>query len=220
MSDSSDSEDQKNIELDAEGMPEKGPYGGTEGGMNPAIIYPILQIVMNGLGVLCAWGIYALSTTSYDSKIATLKAQDLGYLYVAVRILQQVLQWQQIFVAVGRKKAKADNPDQYIYKTQLKDDPVVRLVIKGPIGACNRAQRAIDNTREIFAGLMADVVLGGYVFPKPMLICVCLYFCARMVFSAGYMKSAGARSSGQGISFLLMMVMSGLMLFPGIKSFL
>merc|ERR1712048_729121 len=121
------------LKLDEEGMPETGPYGGVEGGTNPGVVYPIVNLVMMGLGLLCAWGIYALSPKAYDAKILTLKNQDLGYLYLAVRVLTLVLAFQQVFVAVGRKKAKCDNPDQYVYKTQLRNDPMVRLVTKGPI---------------------------------------------------------------------------------------
>lgn len=217
MSDSA-SEDEIEQKFDEEGMPAEGPYGGPDGGSNPGVIYPIMFLVLNALGVLCAWGIYALSPAPYDKQIIILKSMDLGYLYIAVRVLCLVLNFQQVFVAVNRKKAKADNPDQYIYKTTLRDDPVVRLIAKGPIGAFNRSQRAIDNTREVFAGLLADVLLGGFVFPKPMLVCVCIYFCARMAFSAGYVKSAAGRGPGQGISFLTATVIGGMMLFAGIKS--
>merc|ERR1712050_687445 len=138
---------------------------------------------MIGLGLLAACGIYSFSPESYDAKILILKVWDLGYLYVAVRVLTLILAFQQVFVAVGRKKAKCDNPDQYVYKTQLKNDPVVRLHVEGAIGEFNRAQRGIDNTREVFAVILADVLLGGFVFPKPMLVCVCVYFCARMAYS-------------------------------------
>jgi len=219
MADSSSEHLEIPLELDEEGMAAVGPYGGVNGSMNPVVVYPMMFAVTNVVGLLCAWGIYAISPASYDGKIAALKGQDLGYLYVAVRVLTLVLSFQQVFVAIGRKMAKADNPDQYIYKTQRRDEPVVRLVTTGAIGAFNRAQRAIDNTREVFATVLVDVLLGGYVFPKPMLVCVCLYFCARLCFSAGYIKSPGGRGPAQGVSFLMACVIGGLMLFPGLKSF-
>lgn len=212
----SDSESEEIIKLDEDGMVAEGPYGGPEGGMNPGIVYPIMYIVQNALGALCAWGIYKLDEDTYDVKIRLLRAQELGYLYIAVRILTLVLDFQQVFVAVGRKIAKAENPDQYIYKTMLREQPYIRLEMEGVIGEFNRAQRAIDNTREKFATILADVLLGGYVFPKPMLTCVCIYFVSRMAFSCGYMQTVKSRTPGQAISFLVLMVIGGMNLLSGI----
>ena len=49
----------------------------------------------------------------------------------------------------------------------LLDQPYIRLEMDGPVGRLNRAQRAIDNTRETFPAVLVTGLLAGFVFPKP-----------------------------------------------------
>lgn len=208
---------EKKEELDETGLPVNRPYGDR----NPVIIYSIITLVQLGLGYLAAFGIYALmkhvfGSSDADTKIAKLKEGDLGYLYIAARVMALVLSVQQIFVAVGRKSSKCANPDQYVYETKLGPPPYVGLVSQGVIGQFNRAQRAIDNTRETYPVMVMDTLLAGYVFPKPILVLACLYLFARCGFSYTYMYSS--RGKAQAVSFILMMVLGGLELFAGVQA--
>jgi len=203
--------------LDDKGLPAAGPYAK----VNPAILYPIMMLVFVGLGYLIAWGIYSASTQStasekkFDAKFAMLATFVLQYLYLAVFVLAQVLPIQQIFVAFHRKQAKVENPDQYIFKTMLKNDPYVRLETEGPVGAFNRAQRGIDNTREMFVGFVLNLVFAGFVFPEAALALSLLFLVGRIAYSAGYIGSS--RTPGQILSMLAGVTTTGLQLFATVQ---
>lgn len=196
--------------LDARGLPEKGPYGGA----NPAIVYPIATLVMLGLGYLIAWGIYSLGWEKYDAKVAVLRLHDLGYLYLAVFVVSLVLPIQQVFVAYHRKLSKVENPDQYAFKTMLRDEPYVLLERQGAVGAFNRAQRGIDNTREIIVRDVVNLVFAGYVFPEAVFAMSILYLVGRVGYSAGYIGwPCKSRAPGMALSMIASIVINGLQLF-------
>jgi uncharacterized MAPEG superfamily protein len=201
--------------LDEKGLPAEAPYGK----VNPAIVYPIANVILLGIGLLIAWGVYSISWKTYDARVAVLKQHDLGYLYLAVFLMSLVLPMQQVFVAYHRKMAKVDNPDQYISKTMLKDDPYVRLEQDGPVGAFNRAQRGIDNTREMFATTVLNLVFAGYVFPVPVLVMSIVYLVGRIAYSAGYISAGSMRVPGMLLSMVASIVINGLQLFATIQIF-
>merc|ERR1712061_473085 len=117
------------------------------------------MIIFAALGLAVAWGIHTMNADEYDPKIAILKAGNFGYLYLAVWIFGLTGFCQQVFVALGRKKSMADNPDQYIFETVGKpNEPYVRLVSSGAVGEFNRAQRGIDNSREGYPQVLVNAV--------------------------------------------------------------
>lgn len=202
---------EKPKKLDAQGLPEEGPYAT----VNPAFLYPIMMIVFQGIGYLIAWGIYSTRSAHYDGRLAVLRAHELGCLYLAVFFIAQVLPIQQVFVAYHRKMAKVENPDQYIFKTMLKNEPYVRLETEGPVGAFNKAQRGIDNTRESFAGVVVNLTFAGYVFPEVALAMSILYLVGRVAYSAGYISST--RTAGAILSMLATVTTGGLQLFATVQ---
>lgn len=206
-----DDEEAPKQKLDENGLPVEGPYAK----MNPAIIYPIFMLVFLGIGYLIAWGIYSISWEHYDTKVALLRQQNLGCLYVAIFLISLVLPIQQIFVALHRKNAKVDNPDQYIFKTMLKDQPYVRLETEGAVGAFNRSQRGIDNTREMIVVTVVNLVFAGYVFPEAVLAMSMLYLVGRVAYSAGYIYCT--RAPGMLLSTLASTVINGLQLFATVQ---
>merc|ERR1740133_340368 len=109
----------------------------------------------------------------------------------------------------------------------LKSDPYVRLETEGPVGAFNKAQRGIDNTRESFAGVVVNLIFAGYVFPEVALAMSILYLVGRVAYSAGYISStrtAGAimslnHSIIQILSMLATVTTGGLQLFATVQIF-
>lgn len=186
---------------------------------NPAVVYPILKVVITAVGLGVACGIHSTDSDKYDAKIAILKGADLGYVYLAVWLLDLTLYAQQIFVALGRKKSYADNPDQYIYEAVGKGEVYVRLVEDGVVGAFNRAQRGIDNTRETFPMVVAQTLLAGYVYPKVVLGLAVLFFFGRCLYSHGYIQGAKSRVPGLFLTMLVCGIgLGGLQLFIGVKA--
>eukprot|EP00928_Gymnodinium_smaydae_P079800 TRINITY_DN63649_c0_g1_i1.p1 TRINITY_DN63649_c0_g1~~TRINITY_DN63649_c0_g1_i1.p1 ORF type:complete len:217 (+),score=45.77 TRINITY_DN63649_c0_g1_i1:76-726(+) len=204
------------LNLDERGMPTSGPYDK----MNPLIVYPIITIIFNGIGVLVAWGIHSADSVAHDYKIHVLKSNDLGFLYLGMFIFNLTGFVQQVFVAVGRKASYADNPDQYIYETVGRPElPYVRLATAGAVGAFNRAQRGIDNSRETYPQVVVNALLAGYVYPKAVFGIALVYLVARSIYSHGYIKQASGRMPGQLLTMLATaVVLPGLHLFAGIKA--
>ena len=71
----------------------------------------------------------------------------------------------QLFVSWERFNTGVQNPDQYVYKTRLREEPYVTLETEGPVGRLNRAQRGIDNYRELAPNLAVRTLLAGFIFP-------------------------------------------------------
>jgi len=205
---------QEKPKLDAKGLPQVGPYDK----VNPAVLYPIMYVVAYGLGTLFAWGIYSLTDHALaDQKVAALSAGNLQWLYLAVLVMGLVLGFQQVFVAYHRKLARVENPDQYIFKTMLKDDAYIRLEMDGPVGAFNRAQRGIDNTREDFVVKFISLIFAGYVFPEVSFILAVVVLLARVLFSYGYIYKS--RMTGQMLSMIASIVVNGLLIWTVVLAF-
>mmetsp|Transcript_69259 Transcript_69259/g.122543 ORF Transcript_69259/g.122543 Transcript_69259/m.122543 type:complete len:226 (-) Transcript_69259:186-863(-) len=201
--------------LSKKGMPDKAPYDG----INPFVMFPIFLGVQIALGWLIGWGIYAIGDKAlYDAKFETLKANDLGYFYLAGLFTALIPNFLQMFVMQGRKDGHVDNPDQYIYKT-IKEEAYVKLEMEGPVGRFNRSQRGIDNFRETFGSHVTLVLLAGYVFPAATLAATVWIGLGRMAYSALYTKSASARGPGFMMVTLGQMALMGMVLFAAIKAF-
>jgi uncharacterized MAPEG superfamily protein len=205
-----------------EGLDEKGlPKDKQAGGMHPFMFYVVWMFATTTIGVGIAVAVYYSDEDEYDKKIAVLKAGDLGYLYIAFWIFSLKDLIQQAFVSIGRKATGVNNPDQYVYEVVGKPKmPFVRLVQDGTVGDLNRAQRAIDNTRESFPMVAAGSLLAGYVYPFAVLVIAVIYTFARGLYSKGYVGKAAGRVPGHLLSYVTgTVVVNGLILFTGIKSF-
>mmetsp|Transcript_150961 Transcript_150961/g.262979 ORF Transcript_150961/g.262979 Transcript_150961/m.262979 type:complete len:238 (-) Transcript_150961:135-848(-) len=200
--------------LDKQGMPEAGPYGN----VNPIAAYTIMEAVAAVLFTLIAWGIYALSADHYKPKVQILHQYNLGYVYIAAYVLNLTLSMQQMVVAKHRALSKASNPDQYIFKTMLKDDPYVRLETKGPIGKFNRSQRGIDNTRDIFPQTLMFLLLSGFVFSEAALVLAFLFMVGGVLYSCGYVNATDSRGPGMLIRFIAQYTLMGITIFIGIMA--
>jgi hypothetical protein len=203
--------------LDEKGMPKEKPVGG----MHPFMFYTVWELGKAALGVLAALAIHAIGQDTHDEKVAVLKANDLGFLYLAFFVFSLKDSVQQAFVSIGRKATGCNNPDQYVYEVVGKPQlPYVRLVQDGPVGEFNRAMRGIDNTRESFPTIAASCLLAGYVYPHAVLVVAVLWTLARGWYSKGYIGKTAGRVPGHFCSYFCgTVVPNGMVLFAGVKSF-
>jgi len=202
---------------DEKGMPLKQPYEN----MNPAVVYPIMNLVLSGLGTLIVWILHALAYSDPDStvqiKLKVLRDNGLGLVYLSVCLLSQTVFIQQVFVAVGRKAGHVDNPDQYVYEVVGRSDlPYVRLVADGLIGEFNRAQRGIDNTREGFPIMVANVIMVGYLHRYGAFGATVAFLLGRFLYSRGYVKGASGRMGGQALTMLVTLYLNAFMLYTAL----
>merc|ERR1719296_302685 len=123
---------------------------------------------------------------------------------------------------IGRKEGRVENPDQYVYEVVGKPElPYVRLVHSGPLGRFNRAQRAINNSREYFAFLLVQSLLAGFVYPQAVFLLSAVYLYARHVYTKRYIEQRETRIPANVLSLLLgQEVLKGMVLLTGIQSFL
>eukprot|EP00811_Abedinium_folium_P011372 NODE_20523_length_794_cov_2.352324.p1 GENE.NODE_20523_length_794_cov_2.352324~~NODE_20523_length_794_cov_2.352324.p1 ORF type:complete len:213 (-),score=59.53 NODE_20523_length_794_cov_2.352324:77-715(-) len=204
----------KGKELDERGLPVKGPHAN----VNPFMRYSLLQLLEIVAGYLVAWGIYSINPLAFDLRLNLLRNYDLGYLYIAVAIVTRIPDVMQIFVAVQRLAACVPNPDQYIFKTMLRDEPYIRLEAEGDVGRFNKAQRAIDNMRETFPSFLANFLMAGFVFPVPALCIAVVMLLGLVLFIVGYIKDS--RVPGKVVTRICNLLAAGLVLYAGVEAFM
>eukprot|EP00747_Dinoflagellata_sp_TGD_P180083 gnl/TRDRNA2_/TRDRNA2_31966_c0_seq1.p1 gnl/TRDRNA2_/TRDRNA2_31966_c0~~gnl/TRDRNA2_/TRDRNA2_31966_c0_seq1.p1 ORF type:complete len:235 (+),score=29.03 gnl/TRDRNA2_/TRDRNA2_31966_c0_seq1:37-705(+) len=213
--DTTSDEEEGDLEsLDVTGMPATSLHDAA----SPAIMYPAIMLGELCFGYLIAWRLYSLDKANMDVKILMLKEYGLGYLYLAVVIVTKIPYVMQTFVAVEGNAVNASNPDQYIYKTMLRSEPYVRLENRGRIGRFNRAQRAVDNMRETLPGILASLILGGFVFSAAALVTAMLLLAGRTLFIVGYIWRL--RMPGVILSSLAGTIAGGFLLFSSVQALL
>eukprot|EP00747_Dinoflagellata_sp_TGD_P213848 gnl/TRDRNA2_/TRDRNA2_86758_c0_seq1.p1 gnl/TRDRNA2_/TRDRNA2_86758_c0~~gnl/TRDRNA2_/TRDRNA2_86758_c0_seq1.p1 ORF type:complete len:238 (-),score=29.38 gnl/TRDRNA2_/TRDRNA2_86758_c0_seq1:236-949(-) len=183
---------------------------------SPAFMYPIIMLGELGIGYLVAWGVYSFDKASVAVKIMILKEYGLGYLYLAVVVAVRIPYIMQTFVALEGRAAKASTPEQYMYKTMV--SRYVRLENRGRVGRFNRAQRAVENMRETFPGILASLILGGFVYPVPALITAIVLLAGRIMFSVGYIWRDGLKMPGMILSSLAGIIAGGFLLFSAVQA--
>jgi len=110
------------------------------------LFYATLNSIFLGIGVgsACLIDRY-LPDSKVESKIRLLADYDLGWLYLAVFLLKFVPNAINAVVAARRKEARANNPDQHVYRVYTAPGapalPYVLMETEGDVGRFNRAQR-------------------------------------------------------------------------------
>lgn len=194
-------------EIDSMGVPVIKPNG-----RNPFVFYPIMMIVSTTLGFFFGWGMHYIAKP-YD-KLAAMGAQDMGYLYLTLWLVCRLQSILQIFVGAARVESGIQNPDQYVYKTYLRDEPYVRMCNdEGPMGKFNRTQRGLDNMRETFPELLVAIVCSGYVYPHATLCCTLLFMVGAVVYQHEYAKALESRMGGFMIRFFAILGLNGMHFF-------
>jgi hypothetical protein len=151
------------------------------------------------------------------AKLEALSAWDLGCLYLSAFLFCKLSSILQLFVAFERYNSGVQNPDQYVFKTKLRDDPYVTLETEGPVGRFNRAQRGIDNYRELAPNLAVRTMLAGFMFPGWQLAVTCVAFISRVVYSAKY-REDGNRAAGLLPYVFCNAFSDGIILVTGVKA--
>jgi len=168
-----------------------------------------------------AYGVYTYGgqAAKTDSKIATLAANGLGWLYVSVVAVRAAYIVAGIMLGNARKASKAALPDQHVYKIAGDDSkPYVLMENEGVHGEFNRAQRAVQNMNENVAQIFATMLLAGFVFPFQTFCCACGWGATRLMGMSGYIKSADDRMGGNLLSMLIYNCMEGMVLFAGVRA--
>lgn len=207
-------------ECDASGIPLKSTFDGIP--LPIPIAFLIFTLVFMAMGQGLAWPIY-LSSPKFDAKIALLAANGLGWVYVGLVLLFRGCNYGLgIVLAMARKQAKVNVPDQQVYSVYTKPgQPKLGYVLmekEGSLGRFNRAQRALQNYLEAAPFAVALFLLSGFVFPFPTFCIGCFYTASRIISAIGYTHSPNGRMAGTMLGNLALCAMEALVLIAGVKA--
>jgi hypothetical protein len=123
------------------------------------------------------------------TKLLTLHAQDLGWVYLAWIFVWAARCYATFNANGARGPTGLGRPDQHIYSGGA------RMVTEGDEGSFNRAQRAAFNLDETIGLFASGLLLVGYVFGPAALVLAMQYFYGAKVFCDTY-KAGGNRGAG------------------------
>lgn len=180
------------------------------------------------IGQVLAWGLYFFCAklcgqqALYDNKFSFINAHQLGYVFLAVWIINTARGALVVNANGARAPARVDRPDQHIYKImaasgELKNAPYVMMANTGPQGRFNRAQRGVFNTDEVMPLVLTNVILTGSVFGPLVAILAALWAFGRVSFGLKYKVSAKSRISGFLPAVICEKLMENLTLVCAIK---
>lgn len=203
--------------VDKRGIPLKSVYPDSP---SVPVLYGCMQGVFLGLGVGIAYGMYSLGNTAkFDSKIATLAAGGLGWMYCSAFALRMGLVGVSTLLGCERKAAKVNVPDQQVYKVHGQDQMgYVLMEGEGQLGRFNRAQRAYMNLLEQLPMALVQFMLAGFVFPFQSFCMAAVFSCCRVLAAVGYISSPDARMAGNLLGSLTVAAMEGCVLLAGVKA--
>jgi uncharacterized membrane protein YecN with MAPEG domain len=187
------------------------------------LFYATLNSIFLGIGVgsACLIDRY-LPDSKVESKIRLLADYDLGWLYLAVFLLKFVPNAINAVVAARRKEARANNPDQHVYRVYTAPGapalPYVLMETEGDVGRFNRAQRAAGNYLEYLPGQLATSLLAGFVYPLPVFIVSVIYVVSRITMTLRYSEEAKGRTPSYATSRIVAVVVDGLLLLAAFKA--
>jgi len=155
-------------------------------------------VVKSIVGVGIAAGIHIWGDTAkYDAKLALLQKLDLAPLLLTPTIYYLLNSFGMFHAIMHRCAAPVNHPNQHIYKvagnTAL---PYVLMENEGAAGKFNRAQRAYANIMENAPLVLATALLGGFVYPHPMIRLMGIWACLRVVYCVMYTGSHKGRALG------------------------
>lgn len=174
--------------------------------------------------------VYAFGQTAqYENRIQILAAYSLSYLYFAAVNMSMLVSFMNVYPQFHRSKimrpdsgALTANP--IIYKVNFpiharKSMPFIVMEEEGAVGQYNRASRALHQFTESSPGLVLCILLGGLVFPFPVLVLATLFASGRIVSQVGYAEQGyGSVSPGATLSTMAATTVEMLVFLAGVKS--
>jgi len=209
--------------LNEYGMPDMTEEEKEDGAAGARKTLMMVTIVPRIIGLLIAYAIYYFgSTAKYDSKIATLSGNDLGWLFLGAFSLSKTVLWLNFFPMYYKSQIMRGNSGNlranlFIYKVNFPAKehdtlPYVVMEDEGEIGEYNRANRSLHHFTESAAIVVMDFLLAGYVFPFPVMVLMMILCLGRVFHQIGYAGGYGGHGIGFGLSTLSLVIAEMLVL--------
>mmetsp|Transcript_10939 Transcript_10939/g.20441 ORF Transcript_10939/g.20441 Transcript_10939/m.20441 type:complete len:214 (+) Transcript_10939:305-946(+) len=184
------------METDSQGIPVKGPYPA-----NPpvAVLYTVFNSVLCTIFGTLTYFTIVKGNEAANAKHEIIAKYDLEYLYFTAIILKLGQFVMGIICGQARKQSKVHPPDQHVYKVKGAEGSKLGYVLmeyEGDHGKFNRAQRAVQNYNETFPQTALYIVLGGFVYPKEVMVLAAIYSLSRVMSAIGYTNSTEGRMGG------------------------
>lgn len=198
------------METDSNGIPIKGPYPEKP---PVAVLYTVFNSILSALFGTLAYFAIVRGNEAADLKLEIIAKHDLGYLYLAAIILKLGQFAMGINCGEARKHSKVHPPDQHVYKVKGAEGSKLGYVLmeyEGEHGKFNRAQRAVQNYNETFPQTALYAMLGGFVYPKEVMVLVAIFSLSRVMSAIGYTKSTEGRMGGFIFSNCTVVIMEAL----------
>eukprot|EP00928_Gymnodinium_smaydae_P088332 TRINITY_DN72439_c0_g1_i1.p1 TRINITY_DN72439_c0_g1~~TRINITY_DN72439_c0_g1_i1.p1 ORF type:complete len:217 (-),score=40.46 TRINITY_DN72439_c0_g1_i1:111-761(-) len=204
--------------VDSRGIATKSDYPA----MPVPALYATFISVFGAIGVGVAFAVYSFGAKDkYDAKISLLASYELGWLYLSLFVIKLGILGININLAVHRKTAKVNVPDQQVYTVFTGSSAPMGYVLmekEGDIGRFNRAQRALQNLFEQLPLFLVYLLAAGFVFPFPAFVLACFFMTMRIVSAVGYTTAPAGRMAGNMLGGLGMEALQGLVLLAGAKA--
>lgn len=206
-----------------DGMPEDLP----DESWKPWIVAIIFSQINALVGVFIALAVWYLGASAkYNAsseKLFSLFGTDIGYLYLAVFLIVNAINWVIFypFAIKNSMKLKSNmRANAYIYAMIGEGALPNKIVLEeeGVIGRYNRATRSMQHMMENLISFIPCLLLSGIVAPFPVLVCVLLWSVGRFMYQNGYAGRYGKHGAGYGISSVGQATCQGLVLVVFLKS--
>lgn len=156
---------------------------------------------------------------TYESKILSLKEQDLQWLYLALIVLGRMIAVVN-FAPTGYKNGLKGNvrSNPFFYQTEDSKKTMVLFQEDGTNGMYNRSNRSVQHMVENFGAFLASIGPVGYIFPKQTFVVVTAFSLGRILHQKGYSKGYGGHVVGFALSTLSVLTLEGLALITFLKA--
>ena len=205
-------------ETDIKGIPVKSTYPDSP---SVVVLYATFTSVVSIIAGTFAYFAIVKNNATADAKIAILSEYDFGYLYMAAFILKLGQFSMGINLGSARKESKVNVPDQQVYQVKGAEGSKLGYVLleyDGVIGRFNRAQRAVQNYNETFPQNALYILLGGFVYPKEVMVLATIFAVARVVSAIGYTGGADGRLGGFMLSNVAVTIIEALVVISGYRA--
>lgn len=180
----------------------------------------IIQVVVLAIGTGLAFASLAVDSKKelYDSKISTISAMDLQWVYLALVVLGRTIGMLN-FVPTGYKNGLKGNIRSNPFFFQTADDKKTMVIFQedGPNGMYNRANRSVQHMLENSLAFMASIGPVGWLYPKQTSAVVCVFCVGRILHQRGYTTGYGGHALGFVLSMLSTSAMEGLAFIAFLK---
>mmetsp|Transcript_94380 Transcript_94380/g.270661 ORF Transcript_94380/g.270661 Transcript_94380/m.270661 type:complete len:229 (-) Transcript_94380:416-1102(-) len=215
--------------LGESGLPEVSEEERAKSASEAKILLAVLMTAPRLLGFGVAFAIFWFGDKkSYKDQIGFLTEKHLGFLYLSAVVFSAMVQWLNAFPMFYKSQLNIKGnlrANMTFFKMNTKEAimgksmPFVVMEEDGLVGEYNRANRSLFHFNENMGGVLACLLLSGFVFPLPVFICAVIFATGRVIHQVGYAVGYGKHAPGFMLAVLTTATLEGLVTVAAASSF-